>query len=567
MFGFGKTMKDPLADAKSAERWLAAFPTGDPLAAHAALLTELGRVSDRGVRRTPAQLEAVFALDARTHELRRSLTTQYVEHANRSSRIENQLWSALFDLTQAFLLAYQAYGREVSANGASPRWQYLLPELVARQIVHLGLDAKIRLYRYEQWIPAKWSELHGLFSLACSKQIERALVTLDAGGATTTIEHEYVLVLMLQLIHAGNMTPKHLEYVAHELPEWAQPLRLTLEASSVTSFYVDLASREGLKRRTPAPLEGRVLFLDTRHVHAVLMQHIVVLEQKLKSQPLSERTSKRTEQLNLLAKLAAQVDPEFKPFARRGERTAAAGTVDAIVGFQSIATYLRDEERNPVSRADTGHSFGGTMELAVFGRVLNEQDRIREQGRRRLAAACAPGGPWEVKDVSQTGFRLVAPMMVANAVTLGTVAALRAHGDHGWTLGVARRIRRLTSDRAEIGLQVIASQLLGVDLVEQRKSDAGDYSIDGEVTTINGRAFAGLLLALRKRETDAPVHSLMLPAAEYQPARRLKLQTSRAMSPIRLGRLLEQQPEWVWTAIEATNHALPLPDLPAHAAP
>jgi hypothetical protein len=39
------------------------------------------------------------------------------------------------------------------------------------------------------------------------------------------------------------------------------------------------------------------------------------------------------------------------------------------------------------------------------------------------------------------------------------------------------------------------------------------------------------------------------------------------MSPIRLGRLLEQQPEWVWTAIEATNHALPLPELPAHAAP
>ena len=26
MFGFGKTNKDPLADAKSAERWFATFP-------------------------------------------------------------------------------------------------------------------------------------------------------------------------------------------------------------------------------------------------------------------------------------------------------------------------------------------------------------------------------------------------------------------------------------------------------------------------------------------------------------------------------------------------------------
>jgi hypothetical protein len=298
-------------------------------------------------------------------------------------------------------------------------------------------------------------------------------------------------------------------------------------------------------------------------VHQVQHQygHELVLEQKLKTQPLSERTPKRAEQLNLLTKLASQVDPEFKPFARRGERTAAAGTVDAIVGFANIATYLRDEERNPVSRADTGKSFGGTMELAVFGHVRNEQDRIHEQSRRRLASHSAPGGPWEVKDVSQTGFRLIAPMMVANGITLGTVAALKPHGQRQWTLGVARRIRRLTSERAEIGLQVIASALIGVDLIEQRRSLDADYSVDGEITTINGRSFAGLFLAMRKRDSDVPVHSLILPAVEYQPARKLKLQTARLITPVRLGRLLEQQPDWVWTAIEPLNHAMPLPEL------
>jgi hypothetical protein len=557
MFGFSRTTKDPLADAKSAERWLASFPAGDPLAVHGALLTELGRVADRSARRTPSQLEAVFALDAKASELRRTLTAQYIEHANRSSRIENQLWSALFDLTHGFLAAYQAFAREATPLAASSRWQQLLPELVARQVAHLGLDAKVRLFRYEHWIPAKWAELFTLFSFACSRQIERQALSLDSGGGTTTIEHEFVLVLVLQLMHAGNMTPRHLEHVAHELPEWCQPLRLTLEPSSITSFYVDLAGRDGLKRRTPAPLEGRVLFLDTRPLHAVLMQHIVVLEQKLKTQPLSERTPKRTEHLDLLAKLAAQVDPEFKPLARRGERTAAAGTVDAIVGFKNIAAYLREEERNPVSQAHSGQSFGGTMDLAVFGHLRNEQDRIHEQARRRLAAHAAPGGPWEVKDVSQTGFRLIAPMMVANAVTLGTVAALRPHGQSGWTLGVARRIRRLTTERAEIGLQVIASSLIGVDLIEQRRSGDGDYAVDGE--TVNGRTFAGLFLALKKRNADAPVHSLMVPAVEYQPSRKLKLQTAKAITPVRLGRLLEQQPDWVWTAIEPLGQELTLP--------
>ncbi|MDH4182493.1 MAG: hypothetical protein OEV46_10815 [Betaproteobacteria bacterium] len=558
MFGFGKTA-DPLSDAKSAQRWLEALPEQDPLAVHAALLTELGRLADRGTRRTPSQLEAVFALDANTAELRRALTAQYIEHSARSSRIENQLWSALFDLTQAFLLAYQAFGRDLSTQAASGKWQQMLPELIARQVKHLGSDAKVRLYRYEPWIPAKWSELHTLFSLALSRKIERATLALEPGGGTTTIEHEYLLVLVLQLVHGGNTTPRHLEYVADELDGWCQPLRLTLEPTALSSFYVDLAGREGLKRRSPAPLEGRVLFLDTRPLHSVLLQNIVVLEQKIRTQPLSERTPKRSEQLALLQKLAAQADPEFRPFARRGERQAAAGTVDAIVGFVNLAGFLREEERNPVVRADLGQSYGSTMELATFGRVRNEADRIAEQARRRLAAHATPGGPWEVKDVSQTGFRLIAPMVVANAVTLGTVVGLRPHGQKDWAIGIVRRMRRLTTDRAEIGMQVIAHQVVGVDLVEQRKAAEADYAVDGEATTVNGRTFPGLYLGLRKRGSDTTVQSLILPAVEYQPSRRFKLLAARTSTRLRLGRLLEQQPEWVWAAIEPIEGETALP--------
>ena len=550
MFGFGSPHKDPLADARTAERWLELFPPNDPLAAHGQLLTELGKFAERDGRRTPTRLEAVFHVDAHTKALRKTLATQYVEHSSRSSKIENQLWAALFDLTQAFLVCYGAFTREVSAHAQSNKWQALLPELLARQIVHLALDAKIRLYRYEQWIPAKWAELHALFSLACSRQIERQQLALAADGGTTTIEHEYLVALVLQLMNAGNLSSKQLEWVTGELDEWCAPLRLTLEPSSVTSFYVDLGSRAGLKRRAPSPLEGRVLFLDTRPLHALLMQNVVMLEQKIRSQPLSDRTARRTEQLNLMSKLASQVDPEFKPFARRGERTSAVGVVDAIVGFAKISGYLREEELSPMPEIDTGKSFGGTMELAVFGRPRNEQERRVELARRRLASFATPGGPWEVKDVSQTGYRLIAPMSVANAVTLGTLAAIRPHGAAVWALGIVRRMRRLTTDRAEIGLQVIANTLVGVDLIEQRRSVDADYSVDGEPTTISGRAFHGLFLTLKKREADHPVQSLIIPAIEYQPTRRFRLQTSKSASAIKFGRLIEQQPDWVWSTVE-----------------
>jgi len=96
------------------------------------------------------RLEAAFYLDVQCAAIRKSLTVQYIEHATRSSKIEHQLWSALFDLTQAFLFAYYAFAREVSHHAQSPKWQLMLPELVGRQITHMALDAKIRLYRYQQ---------------------------------------------------------------------------------------------------------------------------------------------------------------------------------------------------------------------------------------------------------------------------------------------------------------------------------------------------------------------------------------------------------------------------------
>ena len=555
MFGFGKPPKDPLADAKTAERWLASFPASDPLAVHSALLVELGALTERDARRAPARLEAVFCLDVHAEALRKSLTAQYLEHGNRSTRVESQLWQALFDLTQGFLLCYQAFERDISQYPQNNKWQALLPQLIARQIIHQGLDAKIRLYRYEQWIPARWVDLHSHFQRACTAQIERQPVAVLAGGVLTTIEQEYLRVLLLQLMNAGNLSPRHVEWVCDQLSEWCAPLRLNIEGSTVTSFYVDLGSRTGLKRRGPQPLEGRVVFLDTRPLHAVLMQNVVMLEQKVRNDPLSDRAPRRAEQLNLLSKLASQVDPEFRPVARRGERTSASGSVDAIVGFSKISGFLRDDEIGGfVDSGARAGSFGDTLEIATFGRMRNENARALEVVRRRLATYAAPGGSWEIRDVSQTGYRLVAPMTIISSMTLGTLTAIRAQGDALWSLGIVRRMKRLTTERAEIGLQIIANNLVGVELAEQRRGDT-DYSVDGEVPTVSSRRFHGLFLSLKKRESESAIQTLIVPAGEYQPGKRLRMSVAKSSNSIAFGRLLEQQPDWIWATVESLDFA------------
>src|SRR5690242_2816207 len=135
MFSFAKTPKEPLSDPRSAERWLASFAATDPLAAHDALLQELARAAEPDARRKPSELEALFVADAYARDMRRVLCAQYIEHASRSGKIEHQLWQALFDLTQAFLVAYGTFERDALDQDADPRWHALLPELIAREML------------------------------------------------------------------------------------------------------------------------------------------------------------------------------------------------------------------------------------------------------------------------------------------------------------------------------------------------------------------------------------------------------------------------------------------------
>src|SRR5262249_19729759 len=135
--------------------------------------------------------------------------------------------------------------------------------------------------------------------------------------------------------------------------------------------------------------------------------------------------------------------------------------------------------------------------------------------------------------------------------TLGTLAAIRPQADSQgrWTLGIVRRMKRLTTERAEIGLQVIANNLTGVELAETKRGD-GDYSVDGEGATVNSRRFSGLFLSLKKRDEEAAVQTLVVPPGEYQPGKRLQMNVGRSSQRIAFGRMLEQHPDWVWATVE-----------------
>jgi hypothetical protein len=192
------------------------------------------------------------------------------------------------------------------------------------------------------------------------------------------------------------------------------------------------------------------------------------------------------------------------------------------------------------------------MEIAVFGRTRNEPVSRPEAGPRSLAAfTTAPGGQWQMKDISASGFRLHAPMSVAMELTLNVLVAIHLRDSDAWVMGIVRRMRRRSADDAEIGLQLIANALTSADLFEQRKARAIDYTVNGENPSVTGRQFHGLFLSFNRREGEAPVQSLIVPAIEYHPSRYYTLRIGNSARTIRYGRLLEGHADWVWTVIDS----------------
>jgi hypothetical protein len=190
-----------------------------------------------------------------------------------------------------------------------------------------------------------------------------------------------------------------------------------------------------LKRRSVGALEGRVLFVDVRPLHALRQQNRTELEQSLKSEPRNEKAAPQREQLDLLVTLCSRLDPEFKPLARRGDRIprAAASTrsSDSTISRAFSPTRRRCEPRNSTAAALREHD--GPRDVRALARRARPSRRRSSPAPRRIRA---PGGPWEMKDMSVSGFRLLAPTSRRSEVTLSMLVAVHRAARDSWALGI-----------------------------------------------------------------------------------------------------------------------------------
>ena len=548
-----KDVADPLLTAKSASGWLRQLPALDVLGRQQHVMRAFDAMRQSRKAIELPRVQAIQFLDAALGTDRRQLTKQYVENVDTSSKLSDRIWAAVYELTQGFIYAYQTALEEALRQANHPRWKPLAPLLFARLVHYYGTDAKLRVFRFERWIPGKWMELHRTFLRASELGIHRvptALGSANPNATQWTVELEYLFVLLLHQLNTGNMTPAELDWATSQLRAWSRRLQLDAVPRSLEGFFIDIAGKSGLSRRTGNDSGSMLRYVDTTPIFEQLEGAIAALRQAENTDqgPAAPINQQR---IAILEKVSPSIAPNLNSELRRDPRITCKVPAKVRVGLARIChELLRQDGSETLPDAGSG---GEQIEVYALAAGLRPRRRVpAEQDSLAMSLSSFSDPMWQVKDRSVAGLRLSASGGIGQTLVLGALVAVRQSDLSDWVLGVVRRMNKVSNDEIEAGMSIVADRLVPVTLhtVRQPKDDMG-FFVDGiDISTVGAR-FVGLYLPPPSRP-DKPLamKTLIVPTREYGDGRLVTLTTGRSLYKVALRHLVEQRADWSWTTIQ-----------------
>jgi hypothetical protein len=76
-------------------------------------------------------------------------------------------------------------------------------------------------------------------------------------------EQEYLYALLIQQLNMGSLSPVEIDWASAQMRAWGRKLEFEAIPRSPEGFYVDLASKRGLVRRTGNESGPTLHFVDT----------------------------------------------------------------------------------------------------------------------------------------------------------------------------------------------------------------------------------------------------------------------------------------------------------------
>lgn len=563
MFGFltfvGNEASDALTDAVAAESFWRALPKDDPIAAQKALCNALAQPAARASSNID-RLRALQALDQRARTLVDASLVHAVEGNPRTPSEWSQSWQAAFELCRSFGRIYGQFLRSMrdgqGFEGGLDQQAYVL----LRLFQHRQIELLLRPFSDEQSTCFSWKDVHDAYRFAQSRGLLHQEFPINrnhsSGVVETTLEREYLHVLMQDVMNGGNFPPHDAFWVSQRIPRWCQAL--LLESHEVRrvehGFVVDPNGDAGLARSS-GESAGTSLCLDMASVLESIGDEIASLREGF-GRPSQGSSMGRGRQLRVLHKLNVLCAPERPVIARRGDRKPTALTVEVAVGLAQILRALRNDPDEAVAAAPRIAAKSEAVTSTEFG-AAEDSTGAYPTGASTVTqgstgAAMASHALLTMVDRSDSGCRLHGPALVTNPPTPGVLIAFREDAASPWALAVVRRVKkRLAGKRVEIGVEYLGKDLRRVVVVVLDTDTK-----PGKTPGMEPTRFAALYLPESATHPVLPIKTLVLPARGLAPDDRLSVRSRKSIHTIRLKEPLEEQADFIWSPFEILDRRL-----------
>jgi hypothetical protein len=564
MFGFtahaGSDSPDPLVNVAAVDDFWRLLPRFDPIRAEKKVSDALG---DFGVSEDPnvERLRALLLMDRRSRNLADVLLVNYMSRTAPTQALERRHWQAARDLAQGFAKAYGQILRQLEHDVLPRAARDFTPLFLLRLFQHRQVEFLLAPLDNGPADTGVWTQLHEAYQYAHSQRLLEVRQEIrrshEIAATETTIEQEYVHLLLLDLMNAGHFSPYDAFWVNQWLPTGCDGLTLSSVRGTGDragdQFVVDLDSSEGLVRAVD-PGALRCLYLDP----APLLERIDVEVSARRAGARNEggppTTIGRGNRVKVLKKLRCVYSPKPPRIDRRGERKPVALVVQAVVGLSNIARMLRNEQKRTALLDPSTAPEVEEITITVKGAVVEKAAVAGPEGDLTVSAPNAPPTVvpllvWEIRDRSDSGCRLHGKAASMNGITPGTLIAIREHEMAPWVLVVVRRRGKSVGENLDLGVEFIGKDPRRVvaTLIDDTVPPGA------EAAQKHKRRFAVLFLPASSRQPVLPFKTLIVPAGEFEENRSVTLRAGGARHTLRLKQPIEEQGEFSWMPFEVVE--------------
>ncbi len=570
MFGFtapvGNDLADPLVNVAAVDDFWRLLPRFDAIRAQKRVSDAL---ADFGVGEDPnvERLRALLLLDRRARNLADALLANYTGGHAQSQSLERRHWRSAHELAQGFARAYGQILRQLEHDVLPRAARDFTPLFLLRLFQHRQIEFLLQPFVNGHPDSGIWAELHEAYQYAHSQRLltvrQEIRRSHEMATVETTIEQEYLHLLLLDLMNAGHFSAYDAFWINQWLPSGYEKVTLKSVRSpgggarAAEHFVVDLDTSEGLVR-APTPGALRCLFLDPAPLLKRIDADISARRDGTHNEGGPPTTMGRGSRLKVLRKLRSVFSPKPPRVNRRGERKPVAVVVQAVVGLSNIARMLRDEQRRAALLDPSATPDVEEITITVKGGIVESKAAAGADGEptispQGLAQPLVLPLMWEIRDRSESGCRLHGKAVTIRGVTPGALIAIREHDMAPWILVIVRRRGKAIGDHLDIGVEFIGKEPRRVvaTLIDETTPPG---AVDAQT---HKRRFAVLFLHESSRQPVLPFKTLIVPAGEFEENRSITLRAGGSRHTLRLKQPIEEQGEFSWLPFEVVErHAL-----------